>query len=258
VSEAIREPFTFPSGVIESPYGVSGRRGGCMFTLRRSMRLRCMMIAGAVALAALAGKTLFRRAIEARALQVLKRRWGREASRRMLVTFREEHEALLEDGRKATGVMRFHLASARQGLALYRAMLKELGDGPEVVDAVHRVIWEAFLKPPYLVLGYMLGRLENPFEVFARSVDWVNKHVFPYPGWHGTVVEVEKGKGFDYSFCFYYDYLCEKGAPELTPAFCEIDNRQAEVFPEQIEFRRTQTLPAGGSRCDFRYYRREP
>ena len=215
-----------------------------------------MMLTGAGVLAALALKPLSRLLIEARAMNELKKRWGSQTSKRILANFREEHEGLLKDGRKAKGIMRFHLASARLGLALYRALVSELGEGQEAVDAAHEVIWEAFLKTPSVMLGYMLGRFKNPFEVYSGGVDWVNTHIFPFPGWHGTVVEVEGGVGFDYTSCFYDSYMREEGAPELTPIFCDIDIRQAEVFPDQIEFQRTQTLSTGGGLCDFRYYRR--
>lgn len=226
-----------------------------MARIMNGTSLRFMVLAGTGVLAALALKPLSRMLIEARALKELEKKWGRETAKRILVSFREEHEELLKDGKKAKGIMSFHLASARQGLALYRALVRELEEGEAVVDAAHQVIWEAFMKPPSVFLGYMLSRSKDPFEAYSKGVGWVNTHIFPTPGWSGSVVEVVGGVGFDYSSCFYHDYMREKGAPELTPIFCQIDVRQAECFPNQIEFRRTQMLSTGGELCDFRFYR---
>jgi hypothetical protein len=222
---------------------------------RKSMHL--LMLTGAGTLAVLAYKPLSRRIIEALAMKELEKRWGAEAAGRILVSFREEHAKLLKDGKKAKGIMRFHLFAARLGLALYRALVRELGEGEDAVDAVHQIIWEAFMKPPSVLMGRLLERGKDPFKAYCRGVGLVNDHIFPAPGWSGSVVEVEGGIGFDYTGCFYNDYMREKGAPELTPIFCEFDVRQAECFPDQIEFRRTRTLSTGGGLCDFRFYRRD-
>jgi hypothetical protein len=198
-------------------------RWNCMAESKRKKSLHIMMLAGMGTMAVLAYKPLSRRIIEARARKELEKRCGGDAAKRILVIFREEHEELLKDGRKAKGIMRFHLASARQGLALYRALVRELGEGEDVVDAAHQIIWEAYMKPPSVLIGYVLGRCKDPFKAYSRGVALVNAHIFPPPGWSGTVVEVEGGIGFDYTSCFYNDYLREKGAPELTPIFCKID-----------------------------------
>jgi hypothetical protein len=217
----------------------------------------CLMVcAGAGVVAILARKALPERLIEARVRRELERRWGREAAERILVSFRAEHEETCKDGRMAKGVMGFHLTAARQGLALYRALARELGEGEDAVDATHQVIWDAFLKAPSVFLGYLMSRSKDPFAVFARGMDWVNARVFPTTGWERAKVEVEGGIGFDYTGCFYNDYMREMGAPELTPIFCEMDVRQAECFPPQIAFERTRTLSVGDALCDFRFYHR--
>ena len=96
----------------------------------------------------------------------------------------------------------------------------------------------------------------GPFAVFSRGMDWVNTHAFPSSGWERKQVAMEGGIGFDYPGCFYNHYMREMGAPELIPIFCEMDVRQAECFPPQIEFVRTRTMAARDDICDFRYYRR--
>jgi len=215
-----------------------------------------IVCAGVGVLAVLARKASPGHLIEARVRGELEKRWGREAAERILASYRVERDELREDGRSARGIMGFHLTAARQGLALYRALVGEMGESEMAVDAAHQVIWEAFLKTPSVLLGYLMGRSRDPFAVFTRGMDWVNTHVFPSAGWERKKVEVEGGIGFDYSGCFYNDYMREMGAPELTPIFCEMDVRQAECFPPQIEFERTRTMAAGGDICDFRFYRR--
>lgn len=212
--------------------------------------------AGVGVIAVLVRKDFPDRLIEARLKGELERRWGREAAERILASFRVQRDELRKDGKSAKGIMGFHLTAARQGLALYRALVGELGEGEAAVDATHQVIWEAFLKTPSVLLGYLMARSRDPLAVFARGLDWVNARVFPSPGWQRKQVEVEGGIGFDYSGCFYNDYMREMGAPELITIFCEMDVRQAECFPPQIEFVRTRTMAAGDEICDFRYYRR--
>ena len=220
-------------------------------------KLHLALLAGVGITAALAYRASSGRPIEARVKKELEKRYGEEAAERVLATFHTEYDELRKDGRKAAGIMRFHLASARQGLALYRALDRELGSAGDAVDAAHEIIWEAFLKTPSILLGYLLGMTADPFAVYARGVDWVNTHIFPPAGWDGSKVEVESGVGFDYTRCFYDDYLREQEAPELTPIFCEIDVRQAECFPTCIQFVRTQMLSKGDDLCDFRFYRKE-
>lgn len=215
-----------------------------------------MICAGAAVIAVLARKDFPDRLIEARLKGELERRWGSEAAERILASFRVQRDELRKDGRSARGIMGFHLTAARQGLALYRALVEELGVGEAAVDATQQIIWEAFLKAPSVLMGYVMGRSRDPFAVFARGLDWVNARVFPSPGWQRKQVEVEGGIGFDYSGCFYNDYMREMGAPELIPVFCAMDVRQAECFPSQIEFVRTRTMAERDDICDFRYYRR--
>jgi hypothetical protein len=224
---------------------------------KKKKRLRLLLLAGAGAAGFIAYKYSSGGPVEAVVRKELEKRYGSEAADRILTTFRAEYAELRKDGKQAAGVMRFHLTSARQGLALYRALAAELASSEEAVDAAHEIMWKCFLRTPSILLGYLLGMSGDPFAVYARGVDWVNTHIFPPAGWEASKVEVENGIGFDYTGCFYHDYLREKGAPELIPAFCEMDVKQAECFPTSIRFERTRMLSKGDDRCDFRFYRQE-
>jgi len=184
------------------------------------------------------------------------KRWGDEKTKRILTALREYYTELPGDEAEVGGVMRYHLEIARQGLALYRALSQELAGSKDLVEIIHQLMWEAFLERPSRVLGFLMSRAKDPFAGFARGMKWVNDRLFPEPYWRRTYVDVENGVGMDYTGCFYYDYFKGKGVPELTRAFCEMDTRQAECFPPQIEFQRKETLPTGYKRCDFRFYKR--
>lgn len=186
----------------------------------------------------------------------LAKRFGAERASRILEACGAGYRELASEGRKEKGVMSFHLDTARQGLALYRALREEMGDAVDPVDVVHELMWEVFMRAPSVAMGSLLGRAKDPFTTFVKGMRFANTHAFPEPHWRRLNLEEEGCAGMDYTGCFYYDYLGEHGAPELTAAFCEMDVRQAECFPSQIEFRRTETLATGYDRCDFRYYRR--
>jgi hypothetical protein len=185
----------------------------------------------------------------------LAKRYGAERASRILEACDADYRELASEGRKEKGVMAFHLYAARRGLALYRAVREEVGGEADPVEVVHELMWEVFMRAPSRVMGSFLSRARDPFSGFVRGMRWANTFIFPEPHWRRLDLEEEGCAGMDYTGCFYYDYLGERGAPELTAAFCEMDVRQAEFFPPQIEFRRNETLPTGYKRCDFRYYR---
>jgi len=184
------------------------------------------------------------------------KQWGEERANSVIAAFREYYEELPEDDVEMKGVMKYHLEIARQGLALYRALSDELGRGEDPVEVTHQLMWDIYMKKPSQVMGSVMANARDPFDGFAQGLVWTNAHVFPEPYWRRTYVDMEDGVGMDYTGCFYYDYFKSKGVPELTRAYCEMDIRQAECFPPQIEFVRKKTLPTGYDKCDFRYYKR--
>jgi hypothetical protein len=186
----------------------------------------------------------------------LTKRYGAERANRILAAYDVHYRELASERRKEKGVMAFHLDTARRGLALYRAVSEELGGEVDAVKVVHELMWEVFMKAPSRAMGYLMAKARDPFSGFARGMRWTNTYIFPEPFWKRENLQGEGWIGMDYTGCFYFDYLKQHGAPELTGAFCEMDVRQAECFPPQIEFRRTKTLATGYDHCDFRYYRR--
>jgi len=153
----------------------------------------------------------------------LMRRWlvkkyGAERARRILEVYDVHYQELASDGREEKEVMAFHLDTARRGLALYWAVREELGGKADPVEVVHELMWEVFMRAPSKVMGSLMGRARDPFSGFVKGMRWTNTYIFPEPYWRRADREEEGCLGMDYTGCFYYDYLKERGAPELTPA----------------------------------------
>ena len=60
----------------------------------------------------------------------------------------------------------------------------------------------------------------------------------------------------DMTMCPYLKYANLFNVPELAPVFCESDFATYGNLPG-IAFKRTETLGAGGHKCDFRFFRTE-
>lgn len=187
---------------------------------------------------------------------VLAREMGKEASRRVLMEtrrrFDEKADRRPDIGK---GVWRFHKAYLVFGLALYKALRDEPGKGVDPVQETHRLMWESGARGLASAFAFFVRRVRDPFRVFAWVTEFVNRWFFPVPLYGRVDVEVPGGFGFDYTRCPYYEFFIGEGVPELTCAFCEMDWRLAELMPSRIEMQREHTLPTGGGRCDFRYYR---
>ncbi len=54
----------------------------------------------------------------------------------------------------------------------------------------------------------------------------------------------------------HVDFFKREGVVELTRAYCDMDERIAELFPEHIELKREKALSRGDGHCDFLYSRR--
>ena len=75
---------------------------------------------------------------------------------------------------------------------------------------------------------------------------------YTYPGWVMSDVAVEDGFGFDVSRCVVAEFFQSYGMGDLcNRVICQQDIRSARRHG--VILHRTETLAAGGSRCDFRY-----
>ena len=55
--------------------------------------------------------------------------------------------------------------------------------------------------------------------------------------------------------CLWYDTRCAYGAPEACRFFCACDNYTYGNL-KKVGFARTQTLGTGGSKYEFRFYKK--
>jgi len=135
------------------------------------------------------------------------------------------------------------------GLAMYQ-VLREDGLAPgEARDEVTRLLAHArvgSLRAP------LLGRPgPGAFTIFRWATRVVMRTVYPVEGWSVEWVEDSPRRiAFNLHSCFYVDVLRDYGAPELTPAFCALDDAIYEGLP-YVRWERTQTIGSGAPYCDF-------
>ena len=87
---------------------------------------------------------------------------------------------------------------------------------------------------------------------------WPIAFRFTYPGYVARYVPTEKGVGFDMVRCPVAEYFRAQGAGDVAVgSWCTLDYALGDVGQIRMA-RRTQTLAAGDSRCDFRLWPADP
>lgn len=155
-------------------------------------------------------------------------------------------------------VLRWHLAAyLLPGVAVYRTLLAAQVPQPEARQAVARAL-VADNEPRRLRLR-RLGQHRWFYGVFAVAVRALSSLLYPRPGWRIRWGEVSRARiAFDIDRCYYLDVLTRLGMPELTPAYCHLDDVLYTDISPQVAWQRDHTLAAGCDRCTFRYHRRPP
>ena len=86
------------------------------------------------------------------------------------------------------------------------------------------------------------------FRVFLKS--FMRK--YPPEGWTIEWKQNSRdGIRFDMTTCFYHATLSTLGAPELTAAFCRVDDLIYSTMSRYVSWQRTTTIASGNARCDF-------
>lgn len=107
------------------------------------------------------------------------------------------------------------------------------------------------IGPIRLMKRFVPGMLHYPL---VRRVIPRQMRLFPSSGWQIEWVENSRRRvAFNIRRCFYLDVLTRYGAPELTPAFCDLDNIPGEMLKPNVVFERKSTLGRGAACCDFCY-----
>ena len=96
-----------------------------------------------------------------------------------------------------------------------------------------------------------IGRL--PFALLFLRV-FLKSFMRKYPpaGWAIEWKQNSRdGIRFDMTTCLYHATLSTLGAPELTAAFCRVDDLMYSSMSRSVSWQRTTTIASGHSRCDF-------
>ncbi len=141
------------------------------------------------------------------------------------------------------------------GLALYRAMYDEVQNQQELIDKIHEILWKGPMSKLIRFLAFFISRSRDPFQRYLQVLGPYNEWFFPCPPWEKVRVDIEDGIGWHQKKCPYVDFFRSEGVVELTRAYYDMDERIVELFLEQIELRRENTMCKGDGWCDFLYYR---
>jgi hypothetical protein len=145
------------------------------------------------------------------------------------------------------GVLRRRLIEARIVAPLLQAMAAEFGT--ERVHAIARDVISGIARAQGDELARTHGGRSLP--VLHNTLDkWTADEALTL-----SLHEVSDATlSFDVTRCRYAEMYRELGIPELGAILsCNRDGALIEGFNPSVELRRTQTLMAGGSHCDFRY-----
>jgi hypothetical protein len=139
------------------------------------------------------------------------------------------------------------------GLAIYRALRGAGLEEKEALAAVDRAF--EFVSRRSRQRMEWIGRSPFLFPLLRRSIKLVMRG-YPPSGWDTTWLEIGRDRiRFDMTRCYYFDTLRGLGSPELTAAFCRIDDLIYEGVSPAFAWRRTKTIARGDDRCDFCFER---
>ncbi|MFC1898703.1 L-2-amino-thiazoline-4-carboxylic acid hydrolase [Candidatus Cloacimonadota bacterium] len=186
----------------------------------------------------------------------LKQEMDKGSTRRIMDKMKDHFREMDKSKPKKTGIMAYHRILLIIGLSLYRAIQEELGNNKDLIDTIHRILWNCGTRQQTGAIAFFVRRSRNPFNLYLRLLGPRNERLFPCPPWEKVEVEVENGVAWHQKKCPYYDFLKDEGAVELTTAFCDLDKRIAELVSDHIELKRQHTLAKGDNWCDFFYYRK--
>ena len=146
--------------------------------------------------------------------------------------------------------LRWHLVEGiLPGVALYQ-VLRESGEPQDsALGRVDRAFSQLFAGDVKQMR--QIGRLPFAllfFRVFLKS--FMRK--YPPEGWSIEWKQNSRdGIRFDMTTCFYHATLSTLGAPELTAAFCRVDDLMYSSMSRYVSWQRTTTIASGDARCDF-------
>ncbi len=153
--------------------------------------------------------------------------------------------------------LQLHLVfSALPGAALYGTLRERGWEQDRAIDAVAEVLANRAAR--HRVRLERLTRVRVLRAAFLPAARLATRVGFPPPGWEtrwrersATVV------AFDMTRCFLLDTFTQLGVPEMTRAYCAVDDQLYGDLCPQLRWLRTGTLATGAPACDFRFERAE-
>lgn len=180
-------------------------------------------------------------------------RYGKEKTAE-LIALAETHyancEAMCQD---ATAGEWTHLNSTiLLTVSIYKA-LREI-DAEHAFENAHNIMMELCGKAG--AAAGKLMKLPGMKNVFLWLMPKMAVNLFgPGCGFAFENFEADKTMlKMDMTACPYCRYADKLGCPELMPVFCDSDLATYGNLPG-IQFKRTQTLGTGGTKCDFQFVR---
>jgi hypothetical protein len=135
------------------------------------------------------------------------------------------------------------------GLAFYQ-ILRESGKSQESALAIVDQTFEKLFSDK-LAKMKKLGSLPFIYP-FLRLYIKPAMRQYPPEGWKIDWIQNDnKAIRFNMKSCFYYDTLSKYGAPELTAAFCEVDDFIYGNMSPNVKWQRSKTIGRGETYCDF-------
>ena len=176
--------------------------------------------------------------------------------KKIMNAFKEHYEDISKRTKMETGIMVFHKMFLITGLALYKALYISIHDKEEVIDIIEDILWKERIAKNIRVIAFFIRLSKDPFNNYLKILGPFNEWFFPCPPWEKERVEIENGIGWHQTKCPHFEFFKKEGVTELMRAYCDMDERIAEFFPDYIELRREKTLGKGDDYCDFLYYKR--
>ena len=175
---------------------------------------------------------------------------------KIIKDFKEQYNEIDARIKQEKGILAFHRMFLIIGLALYKALHNKFQNQEELIDKIHDILWKERMSKNIRFLAFFIYRSRDPFHLYLQILGPNNEWFFPCPPWEKVRVEIQDGIGWHQKKCPYKDFFEKEGVVELTRAYCDMDKRIVEIFPNHIELKRQHTLANGDNWCDFYYYQK--
>lgn len=176
--------------------------------------------------------------------------------RETIRAFKNYYQEISKRTKPESGIMKFHRMFLIMGLALYKALENRFQNKEALINKIHYLLWQECFEKKIRFIGFFIRRSKDPFMTYLQHLGPFNEWFFPCPPWEKVRVEIENGIGWHQKKCPMINFFREEGIPELCEAYCPLDERIAELFPDHIELKREKTLCKGNDYCDFLYYKK--